>query len=313
MVKLRMGARAAASRAENGEVSCLTAGGIGPTIRGVIVDFHTHIVPPWIRERRREYLGRDPLFDHLYANPKAKLATAEELVASMDEEGIDVSVALNLGWTSHELCVETNDYLMDAVARHPQRLVGFCAVQPNAGEGAVAEVERCAAGGLRGIGELRPDVQGFDPGDESLMGPLVEMAARQGMVVLTHASEPVGHQYAGKGEVTPDVLYRFVTLFPHIPFVCAHWGGGLPFYALMPEVATAIENVFFDTAATPFLYRPDIFRYVADIAGVDKILFGTDYPLMRQSRVITQLRSVHMGDEAERLILGGNATGLLGL
>lgn len=291
----------------------MTKGGIIIKIHRVIIDFHTHIVPPWIKERRQEYLGRDLLFDHLYSNPKARLATAEDLIASMDEEGIDISIALNIGWVSHELCRETNDYIMEAVAHYPNRLVGFCAIQPKAGDGAIAELERCANGGLRGIGELRPDVQGFDLGDEATMAPVVEAANRHGMILLTHSSEPVGHQYAGKGEVTPDILYRFISRFPQIPFVCAHWGGGLPFYALMPEVASALQNVFFDTAATPFLYRPEIFRYIADIAGVDKILFGTDYPLMPQSRVIKQLRSLDMGVDAEDLILGGNAKRLLGL
>ena len=279
----------------------------------MIIDFHTHIVPPWIKERRQEYLGRDPLFDHLYSNPKAKLATADDLIASMDEEGIDISVALNIGWISHELCQETNDYIMEAVSHYPKRLVGFCAIQPKAGDAAIAELERCAKGGLRGIGELRPDVQGFDLGDEATMAPIVKAANRHGMILLTHSSEPVGHQYAGKGEVTPDILYRFIGRFPQIPFVCAHWGGGLPFYALMPEVASALQNVFFDTAATPFLYRPEIFRYIAEIAGVDKILFGTDYPLMPQNRVMKQLRSLDMGVDAEKLILGDNAKRLLGL
>ncbi len=279
----------------------------------MIIDFHTHIVPLWIKERRQEYLGRDPLFDHLYSNPKAKLATADDLIAGMDEEGIDISVALNIGWISHELCQETNDYIMEAVSHYPKRLVGFCAIQPKAGDVAIAELERCAKGGLRGIGELRPDVQGFDLGDEATMAPIVKAANRHGMILLTHSSEPVGHQYAGKGEVTPDILYRFIGRFPQIPFVCAHWGGGLPFYALMPEVASALQNVFFDTAATPFLYRPEIFRYIAEIAGVDKILFGTDYPLMPQNRVMKQLRSLDMGVDAEKLILGDNAKRLLGL
>jgi len=279
----------------------------------VIIDFHTHIVPPWIKERRQEYLGRDPLFDHLYSNVKAKLATADDLIASMDDEGIDISVALNIGWISHELCQETNDYIMEAVSHYPKRLVGFCAIQPKAGDVAIAELERCAKGGLRGIGELRPDIQGFDLGDEATMAPIVKAANRHGMILLTHSSEPVGHQYAGKGEVTPDILYRFIGRFPQIPFVCAHWGGGLPFYALMPEVASALQNVFFDTAATPFLYRPEIFRYIAEIAGVDKILFGTDYPLMPQNRVMKQLRSLDMGVDAEKLILGDNAKRLLGL
>ena len=47
----------------------------------VIVDFHTHIFPAWLRERRDEYVKRDACFCSLYSEPKAKMATAEELVA----------------------------------------------------------------------------------------------------------------------------------------------------------------------------------------------------------------------------------------
>jgi hypothetical protein len=277
----------------------------------VIIDFHTHIFPPRLRENREEYLGRDPLFAHLYSDPKAKVATAEELIASMDEEDIDLSIILNIGWTSHELCLETNDYIMEAISRYPNRLVGFCAIQPRAGEAAIAEIERCARGGIRGIGEMRPDIQGFDLRDEAVMGPVIDAARRYELILLTHSSEPVGHLYSGKGNITPDILYGFISKFPDLPIVCAHWGGGLPFYALMPEVARALENVFFDTAASPFLYRPEIFKHVAEIVGVDKILFGTDYPLMPQSRIIKQLRFLNMGEEAEGLILGGNAKRLL--
>ena len=266
-----------------------------------------------MRENRERYLEHDPLFAHLYSDPKAKLATAEDLIASMDSEGIDLSLALNLGWCSHELCVETNNYIMEAVSRYPERLIGFCAIQPNAGEAAVAEIERCARGGLRGIGEMRPDVQGFDLGDEAVMMPVVEAAQRCGMILLTHSSEPVGHVYSGKGSITPDILYRFICHFPQTTIVCAHWGGGLPFYALMPEVETALANVFFDTAASPFLYQPHIYRHVAEVVGIDKILFGSDYPLLSPGRIISELRSIGLGEEAESLILGGNGRRLLGL
>ena len=279
----------------------------------MIIDFHTHIFPPELRENREQYLGRDPCFDHLYSDPKAKLATAEDLIASMDREGIDLSIVLNIGWASHQMCVETNDYIMEAISRYPKRLVGFCALQPKAGEAAIAELERCARGGMRGIGEMRPDIQGFDLGDEAAVRTMVEAAAEHQFILLTHASEPVGHLYSGKGNITPDILYRFICQFPQISIVLAHWGGGLPFYALMPEVGRALENVFFDTAATPFLYRPEIFTHVGQIVGFDKILFGTDYPLLSPGRIMTQLRSVGLGEEAEGLILGGNAERLLGL
>jgi uncharacterized protein len=277
----------------------------------VIIDFHTHIFPPWLKERRDEYVKSDPCFSLLYAQPKARIATAEELIASMDEAGIDLSVVLNAGWVSHELCVKTNNYILDSVSRYPKRLVGFCAVQPRAGDAAVAEIERCARAGARGIGELRSDVQGFDLTDKTTMGPVVDAALRHDLILLTHSSEPVGHEYFGKGHITPDILYSFVTAFPELRIVCAHWGGGLPFYALMPEVARALANVFFDTAATVFLYKAEIFEQVSRILGSDRILFGTDYPLMHQDRVIAQALSAQLTEKDKTGILGINARRLL--
>jgi predicted TIM-barrel fold metal-dependent hydrolase len=277
----------------------------------VIIDFHTHIFPPWLKERRYEYTKRDACFSLLYSQPKARLATVEELLAAMDEAGIDLSVVLNIGWVSHELCVKTNDYILDSVSRYPKRLVGFCAIQPRAGEAAIAEIERCASAGAKGVGELRSDVQAFDLTDKRTMKPLVDAALKRDLIFLTHSSEPLGHEYFGKGSITPDILYSFITTFPNLSIVCAHWGGGLPFYALMPEVARALANVLFDTAATVFLYKPEIFEQVSRIIGSDKILFGTDYPLMHQNRVLAQIQSAQLPAKDKAKILGDNAQKML--
>lgn len=277
----------------------------------MIIDFHTHAFPPEVKDNRQDYLGRDACFREIFASPKARIVTAEEIMAHMDEAEVDVSVIVNLGWASQEICHRTNDYLLEAAARHPKRLIPFCAIQPTAGEAAVAELERCARGGARGIGEMRSDTQGFDLGDKELMGPIVEVAQKYHLLFLTHTSEPVGHQYPGKGTIGPGTLYRFISNFPELRVIAAHWGGGLPFYALMPEVASALANTFFDTAATPFLYQPEIFRHIADIAGADKILFGSDYPLMSPRRVVAEIKSLGFPKETEAMILGGNARRLL--
>jgi len=277
----------------------------------VIIDVHTHIFPPWLKENRDEYVESDACFSLLYSQPKARLATAEELLAAMDEAGIDLSVVLNIGWANHELCVRTNDYILDSVSRHPSRLIGFCAIQPRAGDAAIAEIERCAGAGAKGIGELRSDVQAFDLADEGTMKPVVDAALKHDLILLTHSSEPVGHEYPGKGGITPDILYSFITAFPKARLVCAHWGGGLPFYALMPEVAGALANVYFDTAATVFLYKPEVFEQASHMIGSDKILFGTDYPLMHQNRVLAQVQAARLPEEEKAKILGTNAQKLL--
>ena len=279
----------------------------------MIIDFHTHVFPPQIKKNRKKYIELDPCFAILYSEPKAKIATADELIASMDKAGVDVSVITNIGWTTHELCLETNDYIMESVARYPERLIGFGAVQPQSPEGAVAEIERCAKAGLKGIGEMRPDIQLLDLTDEMLMAPFVEALKKHKLILLTHASEPVGHDYAGKGIITPDLLYSFITSFPDLTIVCAHWGGGLPFYALMPEVKKAMANVFFDTAASPLLYTSEIYNQVIQLVGADRILFGSDYPLLEQKRLIEEVKALKLDGETEKLILSGNAQRLLGI
>jgi predicted TIM-barrel fold metal-dependent hydrolase len=277
----------------------------------MIIDFHTHVFPPQIKKNRGKYIDSDPCFAILYSQKDAKLATAEELIASMDNAGVDISVITNIGWTTHELCVETNDYILESIARYPKRLVGFCTVQPNSYDAALAEIERCAKAGIKGVGEIRPDMQLFDLCDEAVMTPLIEAMTKHKLILLTHASEPVGHEYPGKGSITPDMLYPLITSFPNVTIVCAHWGGGLPFYALMPEVKRAIGNVFFDTAASPFLYSSQVYHQVTQLVGADKILFGSDYPLLAQSRLIEEIRSQDLPEEAKSLILSGNAQKLL--
>lgn len=279
----------------------------------VIIDFHTHILPPQIKRNRGKYIDNDPCFAILYSNNKAKLATAEELIKSMDDTGVDLSVVVNYGWTTHELCVETNDYILESIAHYPNRLIGFCSVQPQSPEAAVVEIERCVKGGMKGVGELRPDLQLFDLGDEEIMVPLIGVIKKHKLIMLTHASEPVGHDYPAKGAVTPDLIYPFITSYPEITLVCAHWGGGLPFYALMPEVKKAMSNVFFDTAASPFLYNSQVYNQVAQLIGADKILLGSDYPLLPQSRLLKEIDSVDLDEEAKSLILSGNARRLLGI
>ncbi len=276
----------------------------------MVIDFHTHVFSPRVKENREGYVKRDPRLATLYSSPRAKIATADELIESMDQDGVDISVILNGGWISHELCVETNDYIMESVARYPKRLVGFCAVPLQATKAAVAEIERCVRGGVKGVGEIRLDTQTFDP--EGLL-PIIEVIREHDLILLTHASEPVGHQYAGKGKITPDLLYALITAYPDITHVCAHWGGGLPFYALMPEVNEAMTNVYFDSAASPFLYVPEVYKRVSELVGADKILFGTDYPLLTQRRLLKEVDSLNLPPETREQILSGNARRLLGI
>jgi predicted TIM-barrel fold metal-dependent hydrolase len=279
----------------------------------VIVDFHTHIFPAEVAKQRERFLYADPVFRELYDHPKAALATAIDLLDSMEKGGIDISVALGFAWASVENCRIHNNELIDVAKGSRGRIIPFCTLPLRAGIEAVEfEFRRCVEAGVRGFGELRPDNHGFDL--TGLEGKrLGELAAGSGATLLFHASEPVGHPYAGKQGMGISALYEFIVEHPSVRVVAAHWGGGIPFYALMPEVKLALHNTRFDTAATSLLYSPDVYTEVTRLTGAGSILFGSDYPLLSQKRSRERIEATGLPAADVAAILGGNAVQLLGL
>jgi predicted TIM-barrel fold metal-dependent hydrolase len=82
----------------------------------------------------------------------------------------------------------------------------------------------------------------------------------------------------------------------------------------MPEVATVLTNLYYDTAATTYLYRFGVFRAVCDLAGEEKILWASDWPLLGQERLLQRIQNEAMLSEVELAqILGGNAARLFEL
>jgi len=81
----------------------------------------------------------------------------------------------------------------------------------------------------------------------------------------------------------------------------------------MPEVRAALQNVYFDSAAFPFLYRPEVFTASAAAAGADRILFASDFPLVPQQGALDKFREAALSDDQRTAVEGGNAARLFGL
>ena len=263
-----------------------------------------------MRDARDHLAAVDPWFEVCHRGERA-IATVDELLSAMDATGIDRSVCFGWPFADASLCAQVNDDLIAVQRRHADRLTCFATVSP-AQPGAVEEVRRSVGEGLRGVGELNADAQGFAL-ESAAIDAVGATCADLDVPMLLHCSEPVGHQYPGKGTATPGPVAGFATRHPALRLVLAHLGGGLPFYAHMPEVADLCRRLWFDTAAGPFLYAPSAYRAVADLCGVDRLLFGSDHPLLPARRYVDAFAQAELTSAERTLVMGGNAVDLLDL
>jgi len=285
------------------------------------IDFHVHITPPDISANWQKYAEKEPHFSLLCQCPQNKFAQAEDILAVMEMtggekqtgrqeyRGIDRAVVFGFGFRDMGLCRYVNDYVIEKARQYPEKLIGFMSVAPCDTE-AEKEIERCHSAGLKGVGELYPEGQWFAENTKetrAFTGACKEL----GLPVLIHANEPVGHYYHGKTGVTLQQLEKFAGDNPGLVIVLAHWGGGLFFYETMPELREKFRNVYYDTAATPYLYDTRIYRAAKALGLCEKILFGSDFPLLRPSRYFDALEESGLSVEEKTLIMGGNAQRLL--
>ncbi len=271
-----------------------------------IIDAHTHLFPPSVIDGRERYLKSDSWFSELYGHPKAVMVSPDQLIESMDEAGIDRSVVCGWPWRDSSLCREHNAYLADISHGSAGRIEWLGVVAP-ASTDAPREARACFERGAVGLGELNADAQGFAWDEPEGLAAIVDVCLAAERPVLAHCSEPVGHRYPGKGFATPDRLLPFFERFPSLTVIAAHWGGGLPFYELMPEVAALTRNVVYDSAASTYLYRFDIFPAVLSLVGTERVLFATDYPILAQPRFLRRVRNAGIPPSALGEVLGRNA------
>ncbi|MBT3311290.1 MAG: amidohydrolase [Desulfobacterales bacterium] len=277
----------------------------------MVIDFHTHIFPDEIRNNREKYFFSEQSFELLYRSSNSKMTGVDEIIESMDKTGVDMSVVFGFPWNSTETYEKHNDYIIDSVSKYPDRLRGFCCFDMF-NENASNEVERCIEKGISGVGELAVYRSGID--DEALkkLEPVMGICFKNDLPIMIHTNESLGHNYAGKTPVTLDQIYKLIKSFPENKIVLAHWGGGIFFYNLLKrEMKNTLKNTYFDTAASPFLYDSNVYRFAMDIVGREKILFGTDYPLLNPDRYFKEFESIGLEENDLEYICGKNAAVLL--
>lgn len=292
----------------------------------MIIDFHAHLLPQEIGRDPAAFAAIDPYFGYRVIDTPARKSrhswvTYEQAVQEMKSNGITQTVIQGWPMMSYESCRKQNEYTLEAMDAYPEQLIGFCTVNPNDGVNALREIERCIAAGMKGIGELDPEGQGFRLDDENFLR-ICDLCIELDIPISLHASEPVGPYYHGKSAVPLQHYIDLAQKKPLLKIILAHWGGGLPFYELMKGMKKSLANVYYDTAGSTLPCSPKIFKETVNIVGDRKILFGSNYPQVLQSSgeaepIYAALLETVKGEIKDREVLQNilyhNAARLLGL
>lgn len=291
------------------------------------IDAHVHYVPPSLAQNLANFAEQEPYWGLLLQPLSSKRAvqgwaTAECMLEDMDKAGLDRVILVGEYFQRHENCVARNSQAIEIMKRWPDRVIAFAVIQPKAGQPALAELKRCVEHGLRGVGELNPYAQGYRMDDPDFLR-VVEACLGYNLPLNLHINEEVGPYYPGKSATPLRHYYELARRFPELKLILAHWGGGLFFYEIMPRVRRDLQNVWYDTAASPLLYPTKrIFEVALNCIDHHKIFYGSDYPLLLYPRqqsepgfglFVDEIKQLGWPDELYDDIMGNNIARLLGL
>ncbi|HHV78214.1 MAG TPA: amidohydrolase [Firmicutes bacterium] len=275
----------------------------------LLIDTHIHVMPPDMLRRLDQICAREPYFAAMASSPKARFVSHEEVLNAMRACEVTRAVIFGYAMEDQGLCREINDYVCEVTAESGGALIGFMVLNP-AKKDFEAEFENCIARGLQGVGELFPEGQKFDLLGKD-MSKLAGLCREAKVPLMIHVNEQLGHSYAGKTSIGPVQAWKFAKEHPGLNIVYPHLGGGLFFYELMREVARDLRSVWYDTAAVPFLYSASVYKVAKDVGAIERLLLGTDYPLLGYERYWAQLRQSGLLPADQAALCGENALRLL--
>jgi uncharacterized protein len=211
----------------------------------------------------------------------------------------------------------SNDHIASIARRYPGRFIGFGSVDPWKGRAAVLEAERCAEDlGFRGL-KFMPNTQRFYPNDERFY-PLWQRCQELGLIVLIHTGTTgVGAGRPGGG----GVKLKYSRPIPHVDDVAADFPElriimAHPAWPWQEEQLAMLvhkPNLYMDLSGwSPRYFQPSLIQYANNLIA-DKVLFGSDWPVIRPDRWLADFEQAGFKEEVRRKILWDNAAKLLGV
>ena len=281
----------------------------------VAIDIHTHaemstrMLPDVAEAEALEARGR-------YFRYAVKHPTIAQMATYYREK----KIAFVVFTVDHErgmgLTRISNEEVAESAAEHPDIAIPFASIDPARGKMGVREARRLIKDfGVKGF-KFHPIIQGFFPNDHDAY-PLYEVIAEAGLPALFHSGQTgIGAGMRGGGGLrlkygNPLYLDDVAADFPDMPVISAH--PGVPWQDEQLSVALHKPNVYIDLSGwSPKYFEPKLVQYANTLLR-DKVLFGSDNPVILPDRWIAEFDKLAIKPEVRPLILKQNAARLLKL
>jgi uncharacterized protein len=208
-----------------------------------------------------------------------------------------------------------NQQVLEVARENPDALIPFASVDPHKGKLGVREAQRLIEAGVRGF-KFHPNIQAFWPNDRDFY-PLYEVIAEAGLIALFHSGTTgIGAGMPGGGGVrlkysNPICVDDVAADFPELDIILAH--PSFPWQEEALAIAVHKPNVYIDLSGWSPKYFPEILIQYTNTRLKDKMLFGSDYPLITPDRWLADFEKLPIRDEVRPLVLKHNAARLLKL
>lgn len=265
----------------------------------MVIDVHTHAFPDDVAPKAVAAIeGFAPEGFHAAGD-----GTLSALKQSMQNAGVDISVVLPVATKARQL--PTINAWAAKMHAPENGVVFFGGVHPEDQEWEKT-VETITAAGLPGV-KMHSEFQRF-PLDADEMIPRYKVLSDAGLIALFHMGDELFAPCEGRA--TPSMLARVLEKVPELRVIAAH-GGAFRKWDDFIDTVAGHPHVWIDTAFLPGYISDDLWEKLIETHGIDRMLFGSDYPWMSQEKVYEFIKNSGFTSEELEKISGTNAAALL--
>ncbi|MBQ7968387.1 MAG: amidohydrolase [Clostridia bacterium] len=258
-----------------------------------VIDAHCHIYPEKIAARAVQ--GTDNFYkaynDHSYGT-----GTINNLLEVGDGAGIDHYIVQSVATTPHQVG-RINEFIAESVANGNGRFTGLGTLHPDSPD-ILSDFNHLLSLGLKGV-KLHPDIQQFKIDDYRCLR-IYELCEQEGLPILMHTGD---HRYDFSN---PNRLFPVMDIYTGLTVVGAHFGG----WSIWEEAAdklAQLPNLYVDCSSSLYYVSSESAKKIIHTYGVDKVLFGTDYPMWDPKLELERFFNIGLTEEENKKIFSENA------